>query len=287
MTFPNDFWQKYSPEDLDRQYDARASVASFEAEYAQYVALSTIALADPRRLPDLTYDPATGMGLDLYLAGPGTPLFLWIHGGYWRALSKADNGFSALGLLENGVSVAVMDYSLCPAVTLDEIVRQVRQAVIWLHLNAHRHGCDGRRIHIGGSSAGGHLAGMALSTNWYQLFDIKEDIIGSALALSGLFDIAPLRFTKVNSWLNIDAEGARRNSPIRHIPARSTTRLLASVGGLETSEFQRQTFDFAEAWRAAGHSCQIIPMPDYNHFNIALSLSDPEGALCKAVCAAL
>jgi len=282
---PNDIWQSYDLAELDRQYDARASVASFDAEYAKYVAVSARALADPRRIPGLVYDPTSGQNLDLYVAGPNSPLFVWIHGGYWRALSKDDNGFAALGLVERGVSVAVVNYSLVPAVTLDEIVRQVRQSVAWLNRHAAAYGCDGRRIHVGGSSAGGHLAGMLLAEGWARAAGLPEDVIGVALALSGLFDLEPVRLTKVNGWLAIDGEAARRNSPQRLIPGRTSARLIAAVGGLETDEFRRQTTDFAADWSRAGHACRTVAMPAHNHFDIALSLSEPHGALCEAVVA--
>ncbi|GJD59455.1 alpha/beta hydrolase [Methylobacterium dankookense] len=271
---------------LDREYNARASVPSFEAEYARYVAASGEAQSRLERVADLAYDPASGETLDLYPAGPGSPLFLWIHGGYWRALSKDDNAFPALGLVPQGISVAVLNYSLAPAVHLDEIVRQTRAALAWLHANATRFGLSSRRIHIGGSSAGGHLGGMLLAKGWQQDFGLPEDIIASALLLSGPMDLEPLIHTHINGWMNLDIEAARRNSPLNLIPARSKAQLQASVGGLESDAFKGQTATYLEAWTSAGHAGRAIAMPNYNHFDIALSLREPNGPLAKAVAAA-
>ncbi|ACL56204.1 alpha/beta hydrolase [Methylobacterium nodulans] len=274
-------------ERLDREYNARAGVPSFEAEYARYLAASARARAGLARIPDLAYDPVSGEVLDLYPAGPGSPLFLWIHGGYWRALSKDDNAFAALGLVPKGISVAVLNYGLAPAVSLDEIVRQTRTAAAWLHGNAGRFGLDGRRLHVGGSSAGGHLGGMLLAEGWPAAFGLPRDVVASALLLSGLMDLEPLIHTHINAWMKLDLATARRNSPLRLIPAQSDALLLASVGGLESAAFKEQTAAFADAWEAAGHPTRRIAMPGHHHFDIALSLSEPDGVLARAVAAAL
>jgi arylformamidase len=271
---------------LDREYNARTSVPSFEAEYARYVAASAEAAASLERVANLVYDRTSGEALDLYPAGSDSPLFLWIHGGYWRALSKDDNAFPALGLVPKGISVAVMNYSLAPAVHLDEIVRQTRTALTWLHANAARFGISGRRIHVGGSSAGGHLGGMLLAGGWHGAFDVPEDTVASALLLSGLMDLEPLIHTHINGWMNLDGPAARRNSPLHLIPARSQAQLLAAVGGLESDAFKAQTEDFFRTWIGAGHAGRRITMPGYNHFDIALSLREREGPLALAVAAA-
>ena len=286
MPDPSQAWRSYDLAELDRQYDARASVPSFDAEYAKYVAASAPMLSDPRRARDLVYDPHSSEKLDLYRAGAGTPVFLWIHGGYWRALSKEDNAFAATGLLERGVSVAVLDYSLAPRVTLDEIVRQVRAAVAWLHSHAAALGVDTSKVHVGGSSAGGHLAGMLLAQDWQQTLGLPPDVIGVALALSGLFDVEPLVDTKINSWMAMDGAAARRNSPIRMIPTRSAAHLIASVGGRETAEFKRQTAEYAAAFAEAGRA-EVAQMPDHNHFDIALSIREADGLLCRKLAAAI
>ena len=238
-----------------------------------------------RRLADIVYD-ASGETLDLYPAGAKAPLFLWIHGGYWRASSKDDNAFVVAGLIARGFAVAVMNYTLAPEVTLDEIVRQTRAAVAFLHRRRTDFGLAERGFTVGGSSAGGHLVGMLLAGGWHADFGVPDDAITVALALSGLHDIAPLRHTHVNAWLGLDDASIARNSPILHIPARSTALLLTSVGGRETSEFRRQTVDYTARWIDAGHRGELIPMPDYNHFDIALSLSEPNGVLTSAVAAA-
>ncbi|TAJ26704.1 MAG: alpha/beta hydrolase [Bosea sp. (in: a-proteobacteria)] len=270
---------------LEREYDARGSVPSFDAEYARYVAGSERARAEHRRLADLVYDEASGEALDIYPAEPGAPLFLWIHGGYWRATSKDDNAFVVPGLKAQGFAVAAMNYTLAPKVTLDEIVRQTRAAIAFLDRERARYGFGA--LAVGGSSAGGHLTAMLLAGGWQAGLGLREVAITAALDLSGLHELEPLQHTQVNGWLGLDDAMIARNSPIRLIPAQSQVRLVASVGGLETSEFKRQTEDYLRAWTEAGHAGERIDMPHHNHFDIALSLGEPESRLAQAMAAAV
>ncbi|MCR4267574.1 alpha/beta hydrolase [Nitratireductor sp. ZSWI3] len=272
---------------LEHEYNARESVASFDAEYARYVAESERVKQSLAAARDIVYDVRSGERLDLYRAGGSSPVFLWIHGGYWRGGSKEDNAFAAGGLTAHGISVAVMNYTLAPEAGIDEMVRQVRSAVAWLKRNGAKHGLDAHRIHVGGSSAGGHLAGMLLAGGWLETFGLPEDTLGTVLALSGLHELEPLQHTQVNSWMHFDAASIAENSPIRLIPERTGARLIASVGGRETGEFIRQTLDYAAAWQRAGHATQVIDMPSHNHFDIALSLCEPDGALVEALCASI
>lgn len=270
---------------LAREYDARASVPSFDAEYARYVAGSEAVQREHRRIADIVYDAASGETLDIYPAEPGAPLFLWIHGGYWRASSKDDNAFVVPGLKAQGLAVAVMNYTLAPQASLDEIVRQTRTALAFLHRERARY--DVGAIAVGGSSAGGHLTAMLLAGGWHAAYGMPGDVIEVALDLSGLHDLEPLRHVEVNDWLGLDDASIARNSPIRHVPSRSRTALISAVGGLETSEFRRQTTDFAATWAAAGHRGDTVAMPRHNHFDIALSLGDRGSILAAAVASAL
>ncbi|MGC3985169.1 MAG: alpha/beta hydrolase fold domain-containing protein [Pseudorhodoferax sp.] len=205
------------------------------------------------------------------------------HGGYWRAGSRHDNAFAAGGLPAHGISVAVMDYTLAPQARIGEIVRQVRAAVQWLVRHGAAHGLRTDRIHVGGSSAGGHLVGMLLAGGWTEGFGLPQDVVGTALALSGLYDLTPLQHVQVNGWMRFTPEEIAQNSPERLLPARSAARLIASAGGRETAEFRRQTADYAALWRQAGHAAQVIDMPAHNHFDIARSLVEPDGTLVRAL----
>ena len=285
LTASEQVYRGFDRATLDREYNARESVASFEAEYAKYVAVSAQVQQQHERIADIVYDDASGETLDLYPAEPGAPLFLWVHGGYWRASSKDDNAFVVPGPKAHGFAVAVMNYALAPQATLDEIIRQTRAAIAFLPARRQQYGTG--RLAVGGSSAGGHFVGMLLAGGWQGEFGLPDDAITVGLALSGLHDIEPLRSTHVDAWLGLDEAAIARNSPIRHIPHRSATTLLASVGGLETSEFRRQTADYAAAWMAAGHDGEVIAMPRHNHFDIALDLASPDGVLAPALAKAM
>jgi len=277
------FYQGYDAAALDIQYNARASVASFDDEYARLVDVSKAVKRDFKHQAGIVYDEDSGETLDLYPAGKDAPLFVWIHGGYWRGGNAADNAFAVPGLHAHGFNVAVIDYTLAPAVTLDEIVRQIRTAISFLHRQRDRFNIGAGPFVVGGTSAGGHLTAMLLSDDWQRVYDVPDDIVGVALDLSGLHDLTPLPHTHINGWMNFDEAMVARNSPIFLMPKTSSAHLIASVGGLETPEFRRQTAAYAEAWQQAGHSVTVVDMPDLNHFNLPLTLQEADGKLIGAV----
>jgi len=272
---------------LDREYNARASVADFDAEYRRYVEGSAAARAALPHQADLIYDEPSGNGLDWFAGAQGGPVFLWIHGGYWRALAKSDQSLVAPGLVAAGVHVAVMDYSLAPAAKLDDIVHQVRAACAWVAFHAAARGADPQRLYAGGSSAGGHLTGMLLAAGWHQAYGLRPGALRGAIALSGLYDLEPIRLSHVNAWLGLDQATARRLSPTHLIPPphEPAPRLLASYGGLESAEFKRQTDEYAEAWSRAGHRARVAPQPTRHHFDLVGALGDPADPLCRAAVA--
>ena len=279
-------WRGMDLETLDREYNARASVPDYAAEARRYAELSAAAREVLTVTPDLVFDPESGCALDWFPGRPGGPVFLWVHGGYWRALSKADQSLVAPGLVAAGAHVAIMDYSLAPAVTLDQIVHQTRLALAWVAAHAAEHQADPGRLYAGGSSAGGHLCGMLMAERWHAEYGLAPDALKGAVALSGLYDLEPIRLSHINAWMKLDTAAAARLSPLHLIPARGPApRLFAGYGGQETSEFKRQTEDYAAAWAAAGHEAAVVPQAGRNHFNVVGALGDAADPLCRAVAA--
>ncbi len=279
-------WRGMDQVTLDRQYNARASVPDYEAEARRYTELSARAREALPHRAGLLFDPVSGCALDWFPGHEGGPVLLWIHGGYWRALAKSDQSLVAPGLVASGAHVAVMDYSLAPAASLDTIVHQVRSALAWVAAHAAEHGANPARLFAGGSSAGGQLVGMLLAPGWHERYGLHCNALRGGIALSGLFDLEPIRLSHVNAWLNLNTDAVYRLSPLRHIPPPGQApRLLAVHGGLETDEFRRQTEDYAACWRAAGHHADLAPQPTRHHFDLVVALGEASDPLCRAASA--
>ncbi|HLJ19386.1 MAG TPA: alpha/beta hydrolase, partial [Stellaceae bacterium] len=162
-----------------------------------------------------------------------------------------------------------------------EIVRQNRAAVAWLHRNARDYGIDAARIHVAGHSAGGHLTAMMLATDWAPL-GLDRNPVRGACAISGLYDLEPIRLCYLNDVLSLEAAEAARNSPLHHLPKQSPP-LILSVGTGETDEFLRQQAEFATAWRAAGLPLEMADQPGDHHFSVIDRLGQPNSPLHRAV----
>ncbi len=183
--------------------------------------------------------------------------------------------------MQSGVAVAVLNYPLCPDAALHEIVASVRRACGWLWKHGSDLGADRERLQACGHSAGGHLTAMLMATDWPSVApDVPHDLVKSGIAISGLFELEPLRHTSINRALRLGPESARANSP-RYLAPTVPGPLVLAVGALESDEYHRQSQEFAGAWRAQGVDVRALELPARNHFTVLDELCAPRGALLE------
>ena len=230
----------------------------------------------------MPFGPTLAEHVDLYPACENAPVIVYVHGGFWCLRTSKEFGFVARGPVSEGVATVVTNYDLCPRVTIGEIVRQTRAALAWAYKNAASFGGDPERIHVAGHSAGGHLVAMLLATDWEGEYGLPGDIIKSATAISGLYDLAPFPYTFLQPQLQLGYDQILKNSPILHIPD-APPPLLVAYGENETDEFKRQSEEFLDAWRANGLEGEILILQNKNHYEVIDGFLDAESPLCSAV----
>jgi arylformamidase len=264
---------------LNREYNNRELVPEHPQYFARWQQSSALARSRMVSQLDLAYGTMPGERFDLFPARKGDgSCFMFIHGGYWRSLDKSDFSFLAPALVDAGISLAVVNYDLCPKVRIEEIVQQLLRASRWLWLHAEEHGMDQDRLYVGGHSAGGHLAAMMMCAQW-PAFDrrLPKDLWKGALAVSGVYDLRPLiQVDFLQPDLRLDEASAARVSPALMMPA-TRCPVMTCVGGDESSEFHRQNGLIGERWRAA--FAGDIAMPGTHHFSVVDGLADPASAL--------
>lgn len=254
--------------DFEAEYNNRARVPDHPAVMAMWRERAQAARAT-HAYSTVAYGPGEREAMDLFEAGPGAPLAMFIHGGYWQALDRSWFSGVAPALLSHGVSVAVPSYDLCPTVSLSVIVGQMRAAADLLRART------GKRPMVFGHSAGGHMAACLLS----------EGRASAAVAISGVFDLAPLISTSLNDALGLEPLGAAALSPI-HWPAPNGgapggTVLDCIVGGDESPEFLRQSRDMAAVWAARGAETRFEALAGLNHFTVLDPLFDAGSGLVQ------
>ena len=267
---------------LEAEYNIRARHPDHQTVRDGWAAASARAKAKLDWLEDLRYGAAPRQTLDLFPAhAPARPLLIFIHGGYWRSNEKTNYGFIAEPVIARGGALANINYGLAPDTPMGEIIEHARAAITWLYGNEAAGNFDHARIHVAGHSAGGHLAAELAATDW-QAHGLPADVIRGITAISGLYDLAPLIETSINNELRLDAESARRFSPLFRLP-RPGTALTVAVGAGETDEFIRQSRVYAEQCRAAGHTCELLSCADLDHYTVLSQLADAGAPLTQAV----
>lgn len=274
-----------TPAQIDAQYNAGAAVAD-AGDYLKRWAADSAAVR--MRLPcelDVRYGATLDETLDVFPAARAdAPVFVFLHGGYWRALSSKDFSNVAVGLHALGITTVIVNYALAPKVTIDEIARQCRAAVAW---TLRRYGGNGvARVVIGGHSAGGHLSAMCTLTRWADDYGLAADPLAGAVLVSGIYDLAPLRYSYLQPQIRLDDGIIARSSP-QFAVRPSTTPLLVTWGGDESAEFARQSTAFHEAWRTAGNPSELMPLAGAHHFSVLDGFADRRSVLCRWIAARL
>jgi arylformamidase len=268
-------------------------VPEFAEHFARWQQDSAAARARCPCVLDVAYGSDSGETLDIFPAAggagrAGAPVLVFLHGGYWRSLDKADHSFIAPAFAAQGACVVVPNYALCPGtvdapVTVPHITLQMVKALAWVWRHIAAHGGDPQRITVVGHSAGGHLAAMLLTCRW-QVYapDLPSRLVKNALSISGLHELESIMHSPLlQSSLRLTATQVRQASPAwlpRPQVVAGRGVLHAVAGGLESAEFLRHNQLIRDAWGE-----QVVPvcetLPGLNHFSILEALATPDHAL--------
>jgi arylformamidase len=221
---------------------------------------------------DLRYGPRERNRIDFLKVADGGPTLLFIHGGYWQTRAKETFAVFASGPMAHGINVALIGYTLAPDATLDEIVAEVHQGLDFLAAQLPALGGDPKRIVVSGWSAGGHLTSMALS----------HPHVKAGMAISGIYDLEPIRHSYLNVKLRLDEATSRRNSPV--MLSRGTDKPLSLVvGSAELPLLRKQTADFARHRAKYGLPVTYEEITGTNHFSIMNELMSPAGRITTLI----
>jgi arylformamidase len=263
--------------DLASEYNNRALVPEHPAIIARWQQDARAWRDATRHEPDIVYGARPRNRLDFFPASGQGPVVLFIHGGYWRSLDKASFSHVARGPNAHGLDVAVAGYTLCPEVSILDIIEELRQCCLFLHQRY------GRPLLIAGHSAGGHLAAAMAATDW-QAYGQPSGLIQAGLSISGLFDLRPLMATPINEDLRLNAATALAASPLLW-PMPNRLSFDSWVGALESREFLRQARSIAAAWQGLGLSCVYAELAQANHFTIGDRLCQPDHPITRRLAA--
>ncbi|MDR7306138.1 alpha/beta hydrolase [Rhodoferax saidenbachensis] len=266
---------------IDAQYNPSIALADASAPGKHFVAQATKARATLKNHLDIPFGPTVHETLDIFPADtPNAPVFVFIHGGYWRAMSSKDFSGVALGLQPLGITTVVVNYALCPVVTIAEITRQCRAAVAWTLRNIAQYGGDPARVAVGGHSAGGHLSAMCLETAWDTDYGLPRDPLKAAVLISGLHDLQPLRYSYLQPMIQLDEHTVRHYSPAANVRT-CPTPTWVTWGGAESSEFARQSALYHAAAQALGNPTELRAVPGADHFTIVHELERSDSPMAQ------
>jgi len=270
-------------EEIDQEYNPRFIVENTDEVIQSFFTESQRVLREYSNRSAVAYGPTPSETLDIFPAEKlYSPIHIFFHGGYWHSLTSRDFAFVAEGLVRNGITAVLVNYALCPSVNIDEIVRQSRAAVAWTYRNADGFGGNPERISVSGHSAGGHLTGMLMSTDWEKNYGLTPNLIKGFLPVSGLFDLKPFPFSWLQPKLLLTSEQVLRNSPVFLKPV-YTPHVMVAVGADESDEFQRQSKNYTIFLQKHGVPAEYLSMPGKNHFNIIHDFLGDGGPLCKKI----
>ena len=267
----------------DLLYNPRLTVKGYAQIVERWQQDSQKARAQLDCYLDVPYGADEAQTMDIFRArGPSKGLLMFIHGGYWRALDKSDFSFIAPALADEGITVAVPNYALCPAVQVRDIVMQLVQAAAWLYRNGVNFGAPYGNLHVAGHSSGGHLAAMLLACQWPAYArDLPERVVRAALSVSGVYDLRELvKVPTVNCDVKLTERSALVVSPA-FLPPATDSPFYTAVGADENEGFHIQNANIAKQWKRV-HKADIV-CPGDNHFTVLKQLTRPDSALFKTV----
>jgi arylformamidase len=275
-------YKGFRQDEMEYQYNPRVSVPEYPELAKVRAALALKVRESAKSWLNVAYGSSPRETLDIYAADkPGGPVLVYIHGGYWRSGSKEDNCNFVPTFTKRGATVVLVEYDLCPSVTVSDIVRQTRASIAWIYKNIMRYGGDPGKLFISGHSAGGHLTAMALAHDW-EKEGLPGDLIKGAVATSGVYDLDMVMKISVQEQACLTPALAKENSPFLH-PLVIRCPLVVAVGGAEPKGWQQMSEDYFHFCTQSGMSVEYLVVPGANHYTMSEKLLDETNPLTQAM----
>ena len=272
MAFNAPDWHGMNRQDLDRGLNNGAAVAGSADIVAGWDQRSAHVRASHSDHLDLGYGPRERNRIDFFKAAANAPTLLFIHGGYWQMRAKENFALFAGGPMAHGINVALIGYTLAPEATLDQIVAEIHAGIDFLAGRLPDLGGDASRIAVSGWSAGGHLTAMAMS----------NPRVKAGVAISGIYDLEPIRHSYLNEKLGLDEAMSHRNSPMMQASG-AMKPLSLTVGSAELPLLRRQTADFVGHRAQYGLPVSYEEIPGADHFSIMNEMLSPKGRITMMI----
>ncbi|MGH7774752.1 MAG: alpha/beta hydrolase [Candidatus Binatia bacterium] len=278
-------YKGFRKDEMEFHFQPRVAAPDFPRWTEQRAKASAVVRENFKSRLNVPYGKSPRQVVDIFPADePNAPVQVYIHGGYWRGGSKDDSSFVAGTFVKAGATVVLLEYDLCPTVTVTEIVRQARAGIAWVYRNIAGYGGDPSRLYISGTSVGGHLVAMALAYDWEKAERLPRDIIKGAVTITGVYDLDPVFHIGVNEEIRLNQETARENSPMLHPPLPHTP-LIIVVGGDEPLGWKQMSMNFSALCKERGVDCQYLEIPGVHHYSLPALLADPKSLLSRAILA--
>ena len=269
---------------LEKGYNVRLLVDDFDGLIEKWSKWSEDFRANADSSLNCQYGDGEKDKLDIFRCGkPNAPLFIFIHGGYWQRGDKSIYSFVANSFVNSGIDVALIGYQLCPGATMTNIVDKIREAIVWIWNNADEYSISKNRINVSGHSAGGHITGMILATDWKEVSkNLPDNLVKTGIPISGLYQLNPIRETTIADALGLDDAESLALSPHFFEP-QTQAPILVILGGGETPEFHWQTDNFVNKWKGFKASLDYFAEPDVDHFGVVERLANFESQIFTKV----
>jgi arylformamidase len=254
---------------LNAAYNNSAGVPDSSAMMDAFIARSDALRATHPDYLELRYGPKERNRIDYFAAGKPGPLLVFVHGGYWQMRAKENFSFLAEGALARGMHVAMIGYTLAPDIGITGIVDEVKAALAFIRDNLGQYGANVDAMILSGWSAGGHLTAMCLD----------EPGVAAGVAISGIYDLTPVRLIYVNDKLKLTDDDIAQASPAL-LPL-SKSPLVLTYGLSELAGLKTQTEEFAERRKALPGT--FLPLAGHNHFTIMDEMASVDGAIAKEI----
>ncbi len=251
-------------------YMLRETIPDFLVEVERWESLGRTlddSLAKNNRSAEtLSYGEHPRQDMQLYRATAGKTgkgLAVFIHGGFWRMMDRAQSHFMAQPYLERGWDCAVIEYRLMPEFRLSELVDDTVCALQKLQ----QHDTWPKRL-LSGHSAGAHLA-------WHGGLAARDSGASSAddalLLISPVFDIFAVQSTPIIGELDMQSQETAQWS-CYHGFTTAEQPVQFAVGASETEDFKRQAY-IGSQMMGRGDQNNIALVNGCNHLSVVTQIA--------------